>query len=170
MMCMKTPFLITSWLSTKIGDIEWTGKWNKNVPGGRAILNNLEQAGLLIQGSFVMYAKDKSYMKVTPSAIRLDLVKLSSLQSFDISIDDYEMAYRSMILPTTTKLSQEGISFLTSCPDFVPYYHLYNQIEMVKLTTDMVNKGKIKPVIVDNFTQYVVTNNEADGRIITYLK
>jgi hypothetical protein len=116
-----------------------------------------------------MYAKDKSYMKITPSAIRLDLVKLTSLQSFNIPIDDYEMAYRSMILPTT-KLSREGISFVTSHPEFVPYYHLYHQIEMVKSIENMVNKKQIKPVIVNHSTQYEMINNEADGRIITYLK
>ena len=107
-----------------------------------------------------MYAKGKSYVKATPQSIRHDPVKLSNLQLFGVSIDEYEFHYQSMVLPGSTKLSREGVLMITSRLDFVPYLHLYHQPEAIKAIDELVVKGTIRRIEINGVNQYTLPNGQ----------
>jgi hypothetical protein len=152
---MESPFILSSWLSTKTTGLSWSGKWNKNVADGQAVLANLKKSGLLVEGKFIMYSKNPSFAKLTPSAIQEDPDKIANLQSFGITIQQYAAAYENMILPVQTKLSSQGIEYLCKTKYLIPFYHLYKQNGIVKEINNLEEKGQIQRVINDGITQYV---------------
>jgi hypothetical protein len=157
---MDSPFILSSWLSTKTTGLIWSGKWNKNVADGQAVLASLEESGLLVLGKFIMYSKNPSFAKLTPSAIEEDPEKMANLQSFGITIQQYKAAYENMILPVRTKLSPQGIEYVCQSKDLIPYYHLYTQQELIKEIDALVENGIIKRIISnDGITRYVMSDN-----------
>jgi hypothetical protein len=156
---MDSPFILSSWLSTRTTGLSWSGKWNKNIADGQAVLASLHESGLLMEGKFIMYAKNSSFAKLTPAAIQEDPEKIASLQSFGITIQQYQAAYENMILPLRTKLSPQGIEYLCKSKDFIPYYHLYSQNEIIKEIDTLVQNGKIERVTSnDGITRYVMSD------------
>ncbi len=91
--------------------LELVRKWSKNVADGQAVLASLQESGILIKGEFIMYSKNLSFGKLTPTAIQEDPEKIASLQSFGITIQQYRAAYENMILPLRTKLSSQRIEY-----------------------------------------------------------
>ncbi|CAF4863717.1 unnamed protein product [Rotaria sp. Silwood1] len=156
---MESPFILSSWLSTKITGLNWSGKWNKSVADGRAILTTLQVSGLLREGQYIMYCKTSSFVKLTPAEIQEDPDKLTNLQSFGITIDEYATAYSKMVLPSRTKLSSEGIAYICPSKNFVPYYHLYHQKEIINKFDKLIEDGKIKSMNGDDgITRYVISD------------
>jgi hypothetical protein len=103
-----------------------------------------------------MYSKNPSFAKLEPAAIQEDFEKIASLQSFGITIQQYQATYENMILPSRTKLSLQGTTYLCKSKDFIPYYHLYIQKEIINETGKLVQNGKIKRVIgIDGITRYM---------------
>jgi len=138
----------------------WSGKWNKKVADGQAVLASLEECGLLVLGKFIMYSKNPSFAKLTPSAIEEDPEKMANLQSFGITMQEYKAAYENMVLPVRTKLSPQGIEYLCKSKDFIQYYHLYTQQEFKKEIDALVENRIIKRVISnDGITRYVISDN-----------
>jgi hypothetical protein len=163
---MGSPFILSSWLSTKTCGLDWSGKWNKNVADGQAVLANLRESGLLIEGKFIMYSKNPSFAKLTPATIQEDPKKIASLQSFGITIQKYEAAYQNMILPHHTNLSSQGIEYLCGSKDFIPYYHLYNQTKIIEAIDKLVQNEEIKRVMSnDGSTRYVLFNTLDNSKL-----
>jgi hypothetical protein len=161
---MESPFILSSWLSTKTAGLSWSGKWNKNVADGQAVLNCLQESGLLIQGKFIMYSKNPSYAKLTPAAVEEDPEKVASLLSFGITIQQYQAAYENMILPVRTKLTLQGIEYLCDSKYLIPYYHLYSQNEIIKEIDRLVQNEKIKRIISnDGITRYVMSDTSENS-------
>jgi len=102
----------------------WSGKWNKKVADGQAVLASLQESGLLVLDKFIMYSKNPSFAKLTPSAIQEDPEKMANLQSFGITIQQYQAAYENMILPVRSKLSPQDIEYLCKSKDFIMKSHL----------------------------------------------
>ncbi len=118
------------------------------------------ESGLLVEGKFIMYSKNPSFAKLPPAVVQEDPAKVASLQSFGITIHEYQAAYEKTILPIRTKLSSEGIKYLCESEYFIPYYHLYTQTECMKEIGKLVQNGKIKRVTdKDNITHYVLSDN-----------
>ncbi|CAF1683549.1 unnamed protein product [Rotaria magnacalcarata] len=168
LLSMKSPFILSSWLSTKTTDLNWSGKWNKSVSDGRTILTTLQECGLLREGQFIMYCKTLSFAKLTPAAIQESPDKLISLQSFGITLDEYTAAYNKMVLPSRTTLSSEGIAYVCQSMDFVPYYHLYHQKDVIDEFDKLVKNGAItRQLHDDGITRYVVTSSPVVNGITT---
>ncbi|CAF3770820.1 unnamed protein product [Rotaria socialis] len=165
---MESPFILSSWLSTKTTDLNWSGKWNKSISHGRTILTTLQECGLLREGQFIMYCKTPSFAKLTPAEIQEDPDKLISLQSFGITLDVYTAAYNKMVLPSRNKLSSEGIAYICQSIDFVPYYHLYHQKDIIDEFDKLVKNGTItRQLNDDGITSYVVTSSPVVNDITT---
>ena len=107
-----------------------------------------------------MYAKGKSYVKAASESIRHDPVKLSNLQSFGVSIDQYEFAYQSMVLRGSAKLSYASVLLITSRRDFIPYLHLYRQPEVISAVDELAAKGSIRRIVINGANQYIVKNGQ----------
>jgi hypothetical protein len=105
----------------------------------------------------------KTYL--TPAAVQEDRAKVASLESFGITIQEYQTAYEKMILPNHTKLNSEGVKYLCESQHLIPYYHLYTQKECVKEFEKLMKNGKIKQVIdTDNITRYVLPDNPENSK------
>ncbi|CAF3467600.1 unnamed protein product [Rotaria socialis] len=168
LLSMESPFILSSWLSTKTTDLNWSGKWNKSISHGRTILTTLQECGLLREGQFIMYCKTPSFAKLTPAEIQEDPDKLISLQSFGITLDVYTAAYKKMVLPSRNKLSSEGIAYICQSMDFVPYYHLYHQKDIIDEFDKLVKNGTItRQLNDDGITSYVVTSSPVVNDITT---
>ncbi len=162
---MTSPFLLSSWLSTNTNGLTWSGKWNKNVSDGQAVLQSLVESGLLIEGMFIMYSKKPSFAKLTPAAIQEDRAKLASLESFGITLREYQAAYDDMKMPVNAKLNPQGIIYLCQSEHLIPYYHLYTQDKCVKEIDKLIRNGKIQRVIGnDNITRYILSNNPGNSK------
>ncbi len=124
LLSIDSPFILSPWSSSKSTGLIWSGKWNKKVADGQAALASLQESGLLVLGKFIMYSKNPSFAKLTPSVIQDDPEKMANLQSFGIAIQQYQAAYENMILPVRTKLSPQGIEYLCKSKDFIMKSHL----------------------------------------------
>jgi hypothetical protein len=168
---MDSPFILSSWLSTNVTGLTWSGKWNKNVGDGQAVLRSLVESGLLVEGKFIKYSKNPSFAKLPPTVIREDPAKVAGLQSFGITLREYQAAYEEMSMPARTKLSSEGVKYICQSKYFVPYYHLYIQDECVKEIDKLVRNGKINRITGnDNRTYYVVSATAADNSKFSFIK
>ncbi len=170
---MDSPFILFSWLSTNVTGLTRSGKWNKNVGDGQAVLHSLVESRLLIQGKFIMYSKNPSFVKLSPAVIREDPAKVASLESFGITLREYQAAYENMKMPASAKLNSAGVKYLSESEYFIPYYHLYTQDKCVKEIDKLIRNGKIQRVTGnDNITCYVLSDTAAaaDNSKFSFIK
>jgi hypothetical protein len=89
---------------------------------------------------------------------------LNSLQSFEITFQEYQAAYDKILLPIRTKLSSQGIKYLCDSEDFIPYYHLYTQNVCIEEIDKLVQNGKSKRVTDNaNITRYVLSDTPVNS-------
>jgi hypothetical protein len=162
LLSMTSPFILSSWLSTNTKGLTWSGKWNKNVSDGQAVLHSLVEAGLLVEGMFIMYSKNPSFAKLTPAAIQEDRAKVASFESFGITLREYQAAYENMKMPDRAKLNSTGVKYLSESEYFIPYYHLYTQGECLAEIDTLVRNGKINRTTGNH---YVLSDTAADNDV-----
>lgn len=144
LLSMNSPFISTSWLTNPVTGISYSGCF-KNYPNqGKQAIDNLVKSGLLKVGFFLINGKKESYVKVSPLSIRGDPNLLAQLNSYGISIDQYEDGYRTSSLPFKVLLNQNGIETLLTDVNFIPFYHLFiHQSDFHKKVQERINEGML---------------------------
>lgn len=160
---MTSPFISRSWLSNQVTGITYSGCFKNHPAEAKQSIDNLLNSGLMKMGAFLVNGKKESFAKISPSAIRSDPHLLSRLNSYGITIGQYEESFRAFSLPFKILLNQNGIDLILNDVHFVDYYHLFiHQSEFSKQVQQRIEQGLIREVNINSKKFFVTTS----GRLI----
>lgn len=163
---MASPILSKAWFNNPVTGLPYTGIF-KNYSKSKTkmirltnAINYLINTGLLQKGvgpgRHLMSARKETYMKMPPSLVRKDSVKLAALTSININIDTYEYCYYNSVLPTNMGLSEETIKLIVSSDEFVSIAHVFNNDRIHAIMEERVLNNLLQCNIVHGKKQYCI--------------